>query len=252
MTLHPALDPVLSRPIAHRGLHDASRGTIENTQSAFAAALNGRYGIECDLQPSSDGIPMVFHDYTLDRLTEGKGRVDQIKAEALKAVPFLATQDRMQTLPELLSQVAGKSALVVEVKSRFDNNTTFTKAIADAVRNYTGPLALKSFDPSMIIALRKHGVRHPLGIVAMADYAYPDYDEVSDAGKRSLANLLHFAESRPDFLSWNHRDLPSAAPYLCRSQLNIPVMSWTIRSVSEAMRVRPFIDQIVFEGFAAE
>ncbi|MCA4908828.1 MAG: glycerophosphodiester phosphodiesterase, partial [Methylobacterium sp.] len=44
-------------------------------------------------------------------------------------------------------------------------------------------------------------------------------------------------------------DLPSAAPYLCRSQLGLPVMGWTIRSAEEAARARPHIDQIVFEGF---
>ncbi|HET9584946.1 MAG TPA: glycerophosphodiester phosphodiesterase, partial [Bradyrhizobium sp.] len=44
------LDWLIARPVAHRGLHDAQKGVIENTPSAFAAAIAGGYGIECDLQ----------------------------------------------------------------------------------------------------------------------------------------------------------------------------------------------------------
>jgi enamine deaminase RidA (YjgF/YER057c/UK114 family) len=46
---------LIERPIAHRGLHDARRGIVENTASAFAAAISGDYAIECDLQLSADG-----------------------------------------------------------------------------------------------------------------------------------------------------------------------------------------------------
>jgi glycerophosphoryl diester phosphodiesterase len=243
------LQPIFARPVAHRGLHDKTKGVIENTRSAFAAALAGGFGMECDIQPSADGEAMVFHDYTLNRLTTGAGRVDARLSASLKTLAFKDTGDTMQTLDELLAQVSGKQALVVEVKSRFDGNTAICGRIAHAVKSYTGPLVLKSFDPAMLIALRKAGVTQPLGIVAMADYNYADYALVSPEGKRALANLLHFGESKPDVLSWNHKDLPSAAPYLCRSHLGLPVMSWTIRSQEEADRAKPYIDQIVFEGF---
>ena len=245
----PALTPVFARPVAHRGLHDRARGIIENTPSAFAAALAGGFGIECDIQPSADGEAMVFHDYTLERLTQGEGRIDARLSASLVTLRFKETADQMQTLGALLAQVAGRQALVVEVKSRFDGNTAITARIAELVRDYAGPLVLKSFDPAMIVALRKHGVTQPLGIVAMAKYDYPDYAGLTPLERHALAHLLHFGESRPDFLSWNHKDLPAAAPYLCRSQLGLPVMSWTIRSALEARRAAPHIDQIVFEGF---
>ena len=89
----------------------------------------------------------------------------------------------------------------------------------------------------------------PIGIVGESDYEHPEYDLVSPEGKRSLANLLHFEQSQPDFISWNHKDLPSAAPYFCRSMLGLPVMSWTVRSAEAAAKVAPHINQIVFENF---
>jgi glycerophosphoryl diester phosphodiesterase len=243
------LDAVFARPVAHRGLHEAGAGVIENTRSAFAAALHGGFGMECDLQITADGEAMVFHDYTLDRLTTATGRVDAMTADQLRHVAFKASGDRMQSLAELLMQVEGRQALVVEVKSRFDGNTAICTRVAALVKGYAGPLVLKSFDPAMLKALRAAGVTQPLGIVAMNAYEYPDYAGLSAGEKHALANLLHFGETRPDFLSWKHQDLPSAAPYLCRSQLGLPVMSWTIRSPEEAARAKPHIDQIVFEGF---
>ena len=62
-----------ARPIAHRGLHDAPSGVIENTPSAFRAAIASGYGIECDLQVSADGEAMVYHDDVLGRLTDHHG-----------------------------------------------------------------------------------------------------------------------------------------------------------------------------------
>ncbi len=86
-----------ARPIAHRGLHDAASSVIENTAPAFAAAIGGQYGIECDLQTSADGEAMVHHDDRLGRLTEGDGRLDAISADTLKRVPFKSTSESMLT-----------------------------------------------------------------------------------------------------------------------------------------------------------
>ena len=103
-----SLEWLTARPVAHRGLHDAAAGVIENTPSAFAAAVAGNYAIECDIQLSADGEAMVFHDDTLERLTEGSGRARCPGAPALKRVAFRATADRMITLGELCELVAGR------------------------------------------------------------------------------------------------------------------------------------------------
>src|SRR3954453_22582001 len=107
------LDWLIARPVAHRGLHDAASGVIENTPSAFAAAVAGNYAIECDLQISADGEAMVYNDDKLGRLTQGKARLDAMTAAELKRVPFLATADSMITLGELCNLVAGRVTLVI-------------------------------------------------------------------------------------------------------------------------------------------
>src|SRR2546430_12444889 len=123
------LDWLIARPVAHRGLHD-QKSVIENTPSAFAAAIAVHYGIECDLQISADGEAMVYHDDALGRLTEGRARLDATTAAELKRVAFKATGDHMITLGELCDLVAGRVTLVIALKSRFRRDQRIAARVA--------------------------------------------------------------------------------------------------------------------------
>ena len=105
--------PNFDRPIAHRGLHDRGRGIIENTASAFAAAIEGGYAIECDVQLSRDGIPMIFHDDDLDRLTGVSGPVGARTMAELSSYTLLdsAAGDTPQRFDEFLAQIGGRVLL---------------------------------------------------------------------------------------------------------------------------------------------
>jgi glycerophosphoryl diester phosphodiesterase len=113
-------------------------------------------------------------------------------------------------------------------------------------------VAIKSFDPRVVAALRMMIPDRPRGIVAMSQYEYPDYATVPPDEKRAMANLLHFAEMMPDFISWRVGDLPHCGPHLCRTQLGLPVMTWTVRTPEDVARARHHADQMVFEGFVPE
>src|SRR3954447_11989278 len=115
-----ATDWLTARPVAHRGLHDATRGVIENTPSSIAAAVSAHYAIEVDLQITADGDAMVYHDDSLGRLTDGAAALTAMSANELRRVPFKATADHMISLGELCDLVAGRVTLVLELKSRFD------------------------------------------------------------------------------------------------------------------------------------
>ena len=117
-----SLDWLTARPIAHRGLHDAAHGLIENTAGAVRAAIAADYGIEVDVQISADGEAMVHHDDVLGRLTEGSGRLDRLSAAELKNVPFRGSAERMLTLGELCDLVDGRVTMLIELKSRFDGD----------------------------------------------------------------------------------------------------------------------------------
>jgi glycerophosphoryl diester phosphodiesterase len=182
-----------ARPIAHRGLHDAAIGVIENTLAAAEAAIAGNFSIECDVQLSRDEEVFVFHDDTLDRLTDatgpliGKSAVEIRKASLLPARGEKVAEGRMRggadlsgnsspaphpdplpaargegvsipTFAEFLGLVAGRVPIVCELKSRFDGDWRIGDRMAALASSYEGPLALKSFDPDLIAYLR---LRHP-------------------------------------------------------------------------------------------
>jgi glycerophosphoryl diester phosphodiesterase len=238
-----------ARPIAHRGLHDASAGRFENTLSAAEAAIAAGYAIECDVQDTADGEAVAFHDFTLDRLTGAKGFVRDRKAGELTQLAIGGTADRIPTLAELLARIAGRVPLIVEIKSRFDHDPTLTHRTLDLLASYSGPVAVKSFDPFVVAAVRTTAPEIPRGIVAESAYDGPDWAKLTAEEKRDMANLLHFGATEPDFLSWRVTDLPCAAPFLCRHLRRMPLMTWTVRTEDDRRRAALRADQMVFEGF---
>src|SRR5215510_1017433 len=196
-------DWLIARPVAHRGLHDSAAGVIENTPSAFAGAVAGNYAIECDLQLAADGEAMVFHDDTLDRLTQGSGRVDALATSALKRVSFRATSDHMITLSELCELVAGRVTLVIEIKSHFDGDRRLIRRAAEVLANYRGPVALMSFDPGPMAALRALAPGLTRGIIAERHYRHREWDHLSARTKRALAYVTHVLATRPQFIAYS-------------------------------------------------
>lgn len=249
-TAKPDLGWLVARPIAHRGLHDLAAGVIENSPSAAEAAIAGGFGIECDVQLTADGQAVVFHDFVLDRLTGETGSVVARKAAELTGITLKGSGDRIPTLPAFLDLIGGRVPLVIEIKSRFDGDLALTKRTVEVLADYKShPIVIKSFDPEIVTALRELAPEIPRGIVAMNAYEYGDYERLSPERKHALANLLHFTESRPDFISWKVADLDSAAPYLCRNAVGLPLMSWTVRTPEERQKAAKLADQMVFEGF---
>jgi len=209
-------DWLTAQPVAHRGLHDVSAGVIENTASAFRAAIDGGFAIETDVQLSADGEAMVHHDFALGRLTLGSRQLAAMTAAGLKEVPFKATTDRIMTLGELCGLVAGRVPLVIELKSRFDGDTRLAARAAEVLKTYAGPATLMSFDPAPIAALREIAPGIPRGIVAERTYEDSEWRMLSDSQKRSFAHLTHGFHTRPHFIAYNVKDLPSPGPWIAR------------------------------------
>src|SRR6202521_4360212 len=165
-----APDWLTARPVAHRGLHDAARGIIENMPGAAQAAIDGNFSIECDVQLTADGEAMVHHDDALGRLTDGSGALLGLTAAQLKAVKFKDTSERMMSLGDLCALVKGRVPLVIEVKSHFDGDRKLVTRMAEVLAAYSGPAVGMSFDPDQVLALRETMPELARGIVAERTY----------------------------------------------------------------------------------
>ena len=240
-----APDWLTARPIAHRGLHDAEKP--ENSLSALRAALDRGYGVEADVRLSRDGEIFVFHDDDLARLTGADGIFGQRDSAELSALR-LRGGERIPLLADFLREGAAVP-LILELKSDFSGDLSLAQAIGAVLATHPGPVALKSFDPALIAALRAENPPWPLGIVAQADYEDEDFEMLSAQAKAHLARFVHAGETRPDFLSWRCADLPNPTCELARACARMPVMSWTVRGAAQAKEVLRHADGIVFEGF---
>ena len=111
-------EPLFPNPVAHRGLHDRASGIIENSASAFEAAIIAGFAIECDVQLTSDGVPVIFHDDVMKRLLGKEGAVADCLAADILSAPLLdsAAGDRPQKFTDFLAQIAGRALLQVELK----------------------------------------------------------------------------------------------------------------------------------------
>jgi glycerophosphoryl diester phosphodiesterase len=243
---------LFDRPIAHRGLHDHTKGVIENSRSAFEAAIAHNYAVEVDVQLSSDGVPFIFHDDTFERLTTATGRSDAMPIAEVQALVLneSAGAETPQRLTEFLQQIAGRTQLQIELKQQSDAARTATLAttVATALRNYPGPYALESFDPRLIAGLRSAGVTAPIGIVTYA-YDEPEWDDhISWWRKVVLKHLLHWPWTRFDFISCRNLSLYLPVVRFLHAR-GMEVTSWTITSEQAARAALRASDQIVFEGF---
>ena len=252
MTLPEAF---LARPLSHRALHDRAQGRPENSRAAIRAAIEHGYGIECDLQLSADGVPMVFHDAHLMRLTGQDGAVRGRTAEELGRIPLRHGQEGVPTFAEVLDLVGGRVPLLVEVKDQTHVlgpvEGVLEEAAARALRGYQGPVALMSFNPFSVMALRDLAPDVPRGLVT-CDFD-PTDAEWAPAGEERLARHREIADydaAGASFISHQATDLHRPRVSELKAS-GARVLCWTIRSAEAERAARAVAENVTFEGYLA-
>ena len=146
--------------IAHRG---ASADAPESTIAAFELALEqGADGLELDVHLSADGHPVVIHDFTLERTTDGAGPVSALRVRELKRLDAGGWHDRrfhgqrIQTLQEVLERFRDRTRFWLELKGGpalypgLEERVVSTIEIYDVVDR----VVVQSFDPAAILEVR--------------------------------------------------------------------------------------------------
>ncbi len=229
---HPA--PALFTHYAHRGLHGGD--VPENSLAAFRRAAEAGYGIELDLQLSSDGEVMVFHDYTLERMTEAEGTLSshtaaQLRQLRLKTADGAITEETIPTLREVLAAVDGRVPLLIELKGE-SLDTSLCPRADEILSSYKGAYCVESFNPMLLFWYR----RHRGGVMRGQLYT----DVFRDRGRKvhyfllSLMVLNVFA--RPQFIACNRLYERNLCVRLVTELYRAPKFTWTVRSEEERAR----------------
>lgn len=240
----------LGPPIAHRGLHGP--GVPENSLAAVRAAAEAGYGIEIDLQPSADGVAMVFHDDSLDRLTAASGPIAARQAAELETLPLAGTPETIPRLSQVLA--ATDAPLLIELKDQSGTlgpggEEPLARATAEALAGHAGPVAVMSFNPDLLTAFAAHAPHIPSGLVTCA-YPSAAWPHVPPARRAHLAALSDLDRTGASFVSCHQHDL-DRAPIRDAKANGIAVLTWTIRSQAEEIAARAIAENVTFEGYPA-
>jgi glycerophosphoryl diester phosphodiesterase len=147
---------------AHRGASDIRP---ENTLPAFAAAVaQGANGIECDVQLTRDGHAVIIHDYTLNRTTNGHGKVADHTLKQIKSLSAGAwfspryKNVRVPTLDEVLKKVKKTDLMLnVEMKNFPILQQGLEEKVAELIAKYNlyEQTIVSSFIPASLAKLKK-------------------------------------------------------------------------------------------------
>ena len=234
---------VLLRDYAHRGLHNG-KDAPENSLAAFEAACQKGYGIELDVQLSRDGKVMVFHDYTLVRMTGCDKKLAELDAEELTALTLGESDQKIPTFAEVLSLVNGRVPLLVELKGEnFD--TSLCAKVAEMLRDYQGPYCVESFNPLLIGNMKKEMPEVFCGLL---------YTNVCrEKKKNSLLNIALTAMAlnvvaRPDFIAFNKEDRDSFPVKVTTKFYQAPKFVWTVNKQEELDTAHKNGEHPIFEN----
>ena len=181
--------------ISHRG---ANKVSPQNTIEAFKKAIQFRAdGFETDVHLTSDGVPVICHNYTIDKTSDGKGAIASNTLDYLKRFDFGSYFHHsykgveIPTLEEFLTlcEKANLKVLNIEIKSPKNKDYVIVDKILDAVKAHGlfDKLLISSFDPDLLVYIKDKDENCKTGFLYSPDKPI--------TYKRVLGNEIGFAKS---------------------------------------------------------
>lgn len=230
---------------AHRGLHDNSTDAPENSMKAFRKAVKAGYGIELDVQLSKDRVPVVFHDFTLERACKKEGKVYDYTWDELKTFKLFDSEETIPRFEDVLSLVKGKVPLIVELKVEWLEIYVCTAA-DELLRNYNGTYCIESFNPLALLWYRRY---HNNVIRGQLSDGFLKSGEFHGGLYFILQNLLLNWMTKPDFIAYNHKYADNLSRRLCHGLYRNLAVAWTIKSRQELEEASDRFDLFIFDSF---
>ncbi len=245
MVHKPDKKPFLGVLYAHRGLHDNEGDAPENSMRAFEKAVKAGYGIELDVQLTKDRIPVVFHDFTLERICGVKGKVQDYTYEELQRFRLCRSEERIPRFEDFLKMVGGRVPLIVEYKVEWTD--VGVCPLADGMlRDYKGTYCIESFNPLALLWYRKH---HNEVVRGQLSDAFLQEEGLKGLLYFVLEHMLLNFVTKPDFIAYNHKYYWTLSRQICKKLYHCLAVAWTIRSQKELEARRKDFDLFIFDSF---
>jgi glycerophosphoryl diester phosphodiesterase len=243
-----AWDMLFAPAIAHRGLWSPD-GAPENSLGAFQAACAAGYGIELDVMLSADGEAMVFHDWTLGRMTGAEGRLVDHTAADLQQLRLKGTDETIPTLADTLTLIGHRAMVHIELKTPSGEVGPLERRVHEVLIDHNGPTCVIGFNPYSHAWFADH---HPQILRGLDSYSYKGNGDKTLAPEQKAAygRLEHVKIARPHFLALGVDMLPSPVAAKYRAQ-GMPIVAWTVKSADQWESLKSCCDNLIFEGFHA-
>ncbi|MDR0876003.1 MAG: glycerophosphodiester phosphodiesterase [Clostridiales Family XIII bacterium] len=233
---------ILSKPIAHRGLHDDV--IPENSSVAFEAAIAAGCSIEIDVQLTKDRVAVVFHDDILQRVTGFKKRLTRMKFAEVQKLRLNGTEYGIPTFKDFLEQIDGRTPILIEIKKN-RGSKGIEQIVLDILKDYKGEFAIQSFHPYAIRNVHKIDPSIYCGLLSSK---MTEQEKVWRIQKAAVKNARLFFMAKPDFISFEINSFPNRRIAGFREELKMPILGWTIKTKEDIERAREFCDGIIFEN----
>ncbi len=235
-------DSALLCSYAHRGLHNSSY--LENSLEAFQNACSVGCGIELDVQLSLDKEVMVFHDYSLTRMTGCEKKLCELTASELAQLRLGSTQQKIPTLKEVLEMVDGRVPILIELKGE-SFNTSLCAPLASILSGYSGSFCIQSFNPLLLKEMKVLMPEIPRGLLYT--------DVVKEKNERSLINaavtamLTNFL-CKPNFISYDIKYRNSFFVWLATRLYKSAKFVWVVNTPEEFTKAKALGECVIFEN----
>ncbi len=225
--------------IAHRGLHSLGSAQEENTLSAVQSAVEAGYAVEVDVRATADGIIIVFHDETLDRMTNGSGPVRKLGFAQMQKYLVGNSGAPAPSLPDILEAVDERRPVFVEIKSSKDTDIQMVCAgVRHCFEGYGGPVAVMSFDPRIVTWFKRYMPKYARGLVIGREFL------LSWRNRTALSFWLK--RTKPDFVACDINLMPNAFCSRWRKSKK-PLLTWTVKDKAHEEVGRKHADALIFE-----
>lgn len=185
--------------LGHRGIPSLS---FENTLESFQKIIDFNIdGTELDVLLTHDGIPVVYHDYSLKRFT-GKDikveNIDYIDLKKIELIDFNMKSVCIPTLYEVLDLLRNTKLINIEIKEKRRNDSRIEDKVLSIIKEYKleDKVVISSFNPFVIWRLKKKAPNIKRGLL-VSKIGTPFY----------IKNMYFFDLASPDYVHFDIRML---------------------------------------------
>jgi len=232
--------------LAHRGLFN-NVDIPENSLAAFKLAVDNEYGMELDVQLTTDKKLVVFHDASLKRICGIDKKLTDCSYEELQQYSLLNTNHKIPLFIDVLDVLKETTPLVIEIKAEGPYIET-TKAVVELMKTYKRTYSMESFNPNVVYYLRKN---HPEIIRGQLSYNYlkDSNSKINIFLKIGLTYLLSNIITRPDYIAYDVNNMHNLSFRLISKLYKGECVAWTVKSEESLNKAKKYYQCFIFDSF---